>query len=135
MQGMAMEGMANESMGMDGSEMQNVMTDDAGVQPSSSGIDEVTLLSTSKLSVPTNKLRLPIDSCTHCMSHSGMQNAPVSSLGVPDQSNKDSGSAPLPALRFVARPAMTPAQIGLPGEHAPPGSSPRRHILIRVFQI
>lgn len=135
MDGNAMDGMANESMSMVGSDMEGMMMDDADIPPSSFTIDDKTLLSTSDELVPANKLVLPNDGCTHCMSHSGIQNAPVSSLSAPDQSNKDIGSARLPVSRLLAPTAMRLARIGLPKEHAPPGSRAPLHILISVFLI
>src|SRR5712664_1396374 len=116
MHGMAMDGMIDESMQIDSVDMQDMMMDDASVQPSSTGIDEVTLLSSSEELVPANRLELPIEACTHCMTHSGAQNTPISSVSVPDQTNKDLGSLPLPVARFFARTSMTLAQIGLPKE-------------------
>lgn len=130
---MAMDGMTDESMQMDGIDMRDMMMEDASVPPSSADIDDVTLLSSSEELVPANRVQLPIEACTHCMTHSGAQNAPVSSASVPDQSNKDIGSVPLPVSRFLIQPPMPLAQIGLPREHAPPGSSAPRHILINVF--
>jgi len=133
MYGMAMDGMSDESMKMDDVDMQDVIRGDASVQPSSAGSDEVALLSSSEELVQANSLELPIEACTHCMMHSGAQNSPISSVSVPDQSNKDIDSVPLPVSRFLTRPAMTLAQLGLPREHAPPGSSAPRHILNNVF--
>jgi hypothetical protein len=111
-----------------------MMMDDADVPPPSS-IDEATQLSSAEELVPTNKLELPVETCPHCMSHSGVPNAPMSSVSVPNQSNRDFGSLPLPVSRFLVRPSMTLAQIGLPREHAPPGTKAPRHILISVFLI
>jgi hypothetical protein len=133
MHGMAMDSMANESMPMAG-HMQDMVMDDADVPPLSN-IDDVTQLSNSEESVPSNKVELPTEACTHCMSHSGVPNAPISSVSVADQSNKDFGSLPLPLSRFLVRPSMTLAQIGLPREHAPPGTRAPRYILINVFLI
>jgi hypothetical protein len=134
MHGMAMDAMANDSMPMDGNDMQDMVMDDANIPPSSS-IDPATQLSTSEEFVPTNKLELPIEACTHCMSHSGVPNAPISSVSVADKSNKDFASVLLPVSRFLVRPSMTLAQIGLPREHAPPGTNAPRYILISVFLI
>jgi len=134
MHGMVMDSMTHESMAMNRGDVQDTRTEDADVPPSSH-IDEAAQLSTSEGLVPTNKLELPIEACTHCMSHSGVQNAPISSVSVLDQSNKDLGSVPLPVSRFLVRPSMTLAQIGLPREHAPPGSSAPRHILFSIFLI
>src|SRR6266404_3480093 len=127
MQGMAMDGMIDESMRMDSVDMQNMMMEDKSVPPAPAGIDEATLLSSSEELVPANRLELPIEVCTHCMTHSGAQNAPISSVSVPDQSNKEIDSVPLPVSRFFARPSITLAQIGLPREHAPPGNGAPRH--------
>jgi hypothetical protein len=134
MHSMAMVDMVGESMPMEGEDMQDMVTDDATVPPDSS-IDEAAQLSSSEEFASINKLDLPIVACTHCMSHSGVPNAPISSVSVADQSNKDFGSAPLPVSRCFVRPRMALSQIGLPGEHAPPGTSTPRHILINVFLI
>jgi hypothetical protein len=133
MHSMAMNDMTEGSMPMDGDDMQDMVMNDADVPPLST-IGAVQVSNSEELT-PTNKLELPIEACTHCMSHSGVRNAPISSLSVADQSNKDFGSVPLPVLRFLVRPPMTLAQIGLPGEHAPPGTSTPRHIIINVFLI
>ena len=135
MQGMAMDPIADESMSINGSDMPGMVMDDAEVPPATVVSDELLLDFTSEELAPANKVDLPMDVCTHCVSHSGIQNAPVSSVSVPDQSNKDLGSVLLPASRFLAQPAMTLTQIGLPREHAPPGSSAPRYILINVFLI
>ena len=135
MHGLAMDPMADESTPMDADDMPGMTMDDADVSVSTLASDEIPLDSTSEELAPANKVELPVDACTHCMSHSGIQNAPVSSVSVPDQSNKGLGTVLLPVSRFVARPAMTLAQLGLPREHAPPGSSAPRYILINVFLI
>ena len=135
MHGMAMDGMIDESMQIDSVDMQDMMMDDASVQPSSTGIDEVTLLSSSEELVPANRLELPMEVCTHCMTHSGAQNAPISSVSVPNQSNRNLGSIPLPISKFIARPTTKLTQVGLPKEHAPPANGAPRHILLNVFLI
>jgi hypothetical protein len=134
MHSMAMDSMTDETMPMEAGDMRDMMMDDADVPPPSS-IDEATQLSSAEELVPTNKLELPVETCPHCMSHSGVPNAPMSSVSVPNQSNRDFGSLPLPVSRFLVRPSMTLAQIGLPREHAPPGTKAPRHILISVFLI
>ena len=128
-----MVGMSDESMPMDGHDMHDMVMDDTNV-PLVSTTDEASQLSNSGELAATNKLELPIESCRHCMSHSGVPNAPISSVSVAD-SNKDFGSVPLPVSRFLIRPSMTLAQIGLPREHAPPGTSAPRNILFNVFLI
>ncbi len=133
MQGMAMDTMASENMEMNGSAMGMTLEDPAFPPPSLD--NQVIQVSGSGELVSANRIEQPVGRCTHCMSHSGTQNAPVSSVSVPNRSNKDSGSVPLRVTRFLTRPAMTLAQIRLPRQHAPPGSSAPRHILINVFLI
>jgi len=130
MHSMAMGLMSDEGMPMDSGDMQDMMIDDVEV-PSSSGVDQAT--QGSEELVPGSKLELPIETCTHCLSHSGVPNAPISSVSMADQSNKDLGSVPLPVSKF--RPSISVAHIGLPGEHAPPRTSAPRYILINVFLI
>jgi hypothetical protein len=132
---MAMNSMAHETMEMDNSDMHGMAMGDVTLQPASFAISDVSLLSTSQELAPANKLEVPIDACTHCMSHSGTQNAPVSSVTVGDQSYKNVGSAQLPITNLLAQPGITLAQLGLPREHAPPGSTAPRHLLINIFLI
>ena len=134
MHSMAMDSTSSESMEMNDGDMQDMVMDDTEVSPRSS-IDEATQLSTSEEFVPANKLQLPIESCPHCMSHSGVPNAPVASVSVAEHSNKDLGAVPLPVARFLLRPSMAIAQIGLPREHAPPRTNAPRYILISAFLI
>jgi hypothetical protein len=129
---MAMVGMSDESMPMEGHDMQDMLMDDADV-PTDSSFDSLQLSNSEDL-VATNKIEAPAESCTHCMSHSGFANAPISSVSMAD-SYRDHGSVPLLVSRLLVRPSMTHAQIGLPREHAPPGTSVTRHILISVFLI
>jgi hypothetical protein len=82
-----------------------------------------------------NKFDEPIESCPHCLGHSGIVNAPVSFVSASDQSGKETGSLLLPVSKFLIRPAIVPAQSRLPREHAPPGVTASLHILISVFQI
>lgn len=135
MQGMTMDTMADDSMSMNGSDMPGMTMDNADVPPSTLASDEIPVASTSEESALTNRVESPIDACPHCMNHSGIQNAPVSSVSVSDQSNKNLSSVLSPVSRFLAQPAMTLARIGLPREHAPPGGSAPRYILISVFLI
>jgi hypothetical protein len=82
-----------------------------------------------------NTLDQPIESCAHCVAHSGVANGPVSAVNVSGQSGKDVGFELLPVSRFLIRPPITLAQVGLPREHAPPDTNAPRHILISVFLI
>ena len=120
----AMHSMPMDGMSMDEMAMDNTATDDMAVD----GMDHRAMFGGGMVGQP-------IETCSHCLSHSGILNAPLSSVSAPDQSNRVLGSAQLPVSRFLVRSAMTVAQSGLPGEHAPPGSSASRHILINVFLI
>lgn len=135
MHGMAMDETANESMPMDGHDAHGMIMGDETLPSPSSETNEEFLPSTSEELAPANKLAPPIDACTHCMTHSGVQNAPVTSVSIPNQSNRYLGSVPLLVSGFLGRPSLSLAQIGLPREHAPPGGSAPRHILISIFQI
>jgi len=105
-------------------------------------IDEATVDVSIPFSLPTliervveNKFDQPVESCSHCLSHSGIVNAPVEFVSVSDQSGKEFGSVLLPVSRFPVRPAMASAQIWLPGQHAPPDRGVPRYILMNVFLI
>ena len=82
-----------------------------------------------------SKFDQPVEPCAHCICHSGMADIPVSFVSAPNQSGKELGSVLLPESIFLVRPNVTLAQIGLPREYAPPGTSAPRHILINVFLI
>ena len=82
-----------------------------------------------------NKFAQPSEACGHCVSHSGGANAPVSFVRVSGQSGKDVASVLSPVSRFLVRPPLTIAQVGLPGEHAPPGTSVPKNVLISIFLI
>lgn len=135
MDGMSMDGMNMDDMAMPDTSMDHMAVNDMV-------IDAATVDMFIPLSPPafteeavTNKFDQPVGACPHCLGHSGIVNAPVSSVSVPDQSGKETGSVLLPVSRFPIRPAIALAQIGLPREHAPPGSGAPRYILISVFLI
>ena len=115
----ALDGMAMDHMGMSGGDM------DLMPATSSRLAEDYAL---------AGRVEQPVETCSHCLSHSGILNAPLSSVSAPDQSNRDLPIL-LPISRFRVRSAVTVAQSGLPDEHAPPGSSAARHILISVFLI
>jgi len=134
MDGMSMDGMNMDEMSMGDASMNQMPMND-------SLIDAPTVVMSIAFSPPSfseavaNKVVKPVDSCAHCLGHSGIVNAPFSFVSASDQSGKEIRSALLPISRFQVRPEIAPAPIGLPWEHAPPGSSARRHILISVFLI
>ncbi len=129
MDGMNMDNMSTADMamdqnGMDVAVMDDLIADLSLPSRSASGEEDV-----------ANEFRQPIAACAHCLAHSGIVNAPISSANVADQSNKGLGSVVLSVSRFFARPALALTQVGLPREHAPPNSSAPRHLLISVFLI
>ena len=77
----------------------------------------------------------PVEVCWHCMSHSGILNAPASVVTVQDESRKTVDSVPLPVSSFLVPSLTTVTMNGSPREHAPPGTSAPRHLLINVFLI
>jgi hypothetical protein len=85
--------------------------------------------------VLASAFELPVESCAHCMSHSGIPNTPALFVTVPDESRKAVDSVPLPVSSFLG-PSLTPIkQFGSPREHAPPGTSAPRYVLISAFLI
>lgn len=135
MDGMKMDSMNMGDMPMDATSMDHMGMNDMEV-------DAATVDLTIPFSPPAfteqavaNKLDQPVEPCAHCLSHSGVANAPVSFVSGSNESGKEIGSVLLPVSKFLNRPAIAPAQIGLPGEHAPPGTRASRHILMSVFLI
>ena len=122
---MTMHGMHDMST-MDGMVMDEMVTDDTSAPSSTDNVYAGTL---------DNALEQPVEPCPHCLSHSGLPNAPVSSVNAPDESRKAVDSVPLPASSFLAPSVITVESNGLPREHAPPRTSATRHILNNVFLI
>jgi len=135
MNGMAMDNMNMDNMAMTDTSMDHMAMSDSMIGAAT--FDMFTPMSPPAFSdqVVASKFNQPVEPCAHCMGHSGVANAPVSFVTVPGQSGKDVGSVLLPVSRFLVRPNVTLVQIGLPREHAPPGTSAPRHILISVFLI
>lgn len=77
----------------------------------------------------------PVESCEHCMSHSGIPNMPASFVTVPDESRKAVDSLPSAVFSFLSPSLTKVKQYGSPREHAPPGTSAPRHVLNSVFLI
>ena len=139
------ESMAEHHMHMDGMNMDDMAMADTSMDHMA--MNDMTIgAATVDMSIPfsppavsepgeANRFDQPIESCAHCVGHSGVANAPVSFVSVSGQSGKDVGSVLLPVSRFPVRPPLTIAQVGLPREHAPPDRSAPRHILISVFLI
>ncbi len=136
-------------MHMDGIPMEGMNMDDMLVAATSmdyKGTNEMAIdAATIEISIPfspaafeeavANKLDQPVKSCAHCLGHLSIEDAPVSFVGVSDQSGKEFGSVLLPVSNVLIQPARPLAPIGLPREHAPPGGSAPRHVLISVFLI
>jgi hypothetical protein len=126
-----MHGMHMDDMAMDGMVMPDSETDCSKMK----GMSAISYLTVAEDNSLANKVEQPMETCSHCLSRSGIFNAPISFVNVPEQSNKDFGSVPLPVSRFLVPAAATLAQIGPPRDHAPPGRSAPRYILINVFLI
>jgi hypothetical protein len=75
----------------------------------------------------------PLAECRHCLSHS--RTAPLFTLCVPNQSNKDQGAALSPIPEIPIRPRLTVVQRRLRSEQTPPGLGTRRYLLINVLLI
>jgi hypothetical protein len=140
MHGMHMDGMSMDGMNVDDTRMYAVAMDhvamnDMAIDGATSDMFSTFTPATFGKKGVANKFDQPVESCAHCLSHSDIVNAPVSFVRVADRSGKEIRSVLLPVSRFLIRPAIPLAQIGLPGEHAPPHSSAARHILISIFLI
>ena len=145
---MARQDMSMDRMATDASEMPDMAMDgmnidhlDMAIHDQSEGIGVADISSTPMQPVVLDEalvstVEQPFEACLHCLSHSGLLNAPVSFVSAPDQSSKDAGSVLLPVSKLFAAPAITLLQRGLPREHAPPGSSSApRHLLLSIFLI
>lgn len=74
----------------------------------------------------------PTEKCGHCMSHPQLPTTPAA--GAAGQSMSGGGlAAPPAAVADAATPIFTKAIISR--QHAPPGVSSPRHVLINVFRI
>lgn len=114
MGGMSMDGMNMDDMAMPDTSMDHMAVNDMVIDAATVDMFiPVSPLAFTEEAV-TNKFDQPVGSCPHCLGHSGIVNAPVSSVSVPDQSGKETGSVLLPVSRFPIRPAIALAQIGLP---------------------
>ena len=140
MDGMPMHGMTVDEMAMDKAPTDDVAIDGSVMDHMAMFGGDMDLMSATSSQLVEDyayagRFEQPVETCSHCLSHSGILNAPLSSVSAPDRSNRDLGSVLLPVSRFVVRSAVTVAQSGLPDEHAPPGNRDARHILISVFLI
>jgi hypothetical protein len=110
--------------------------DMSDVSPDKTNADSLTATrpAVSDEEVAADKFEEPFESCAHCLGHSALINAPVAYVTVPDQSNKIISSAPAVPAFLVPSVAMR-SRVRLPQQHAPPGRSASRHLLINVFLI
>ena len=133
--GMHMDGMNMDNMPMVDTSMDHMAIND--VMIGAATIDTSAPVSPPAFSdqVVANRFDQPIESCAHCLGHSGVANTPVSFVSVSGQSGKEVGFDLVPVSRFLVHPPLTLAQIGLPREHASSGTNAPRHILISVFLI
>ena len=137
---MSVHDMHMDGMNMDDMAMADTSMDHMGMNDMTIGaatVDMSISFSPPAVSEPgaANKFDQPFESCAHCVDHSGIANTPVSFVSVSGQSGKDVGAVLLPVSGFLVRSPLILAQVGIPREHAPPGTSAPRHILISVFLI
>ena len=78
-------------------------------------------------------LKLPIEQCACCLSHSQTTSGTVSVVAI-DPSKRLVEINSLPA-NFVIGSTSALAGLILPSEHSPPGPSTPRHVIINVFRI
>jgi hypothetical protein len=135
MDGMSMEGMNMDDMAMDATSTDHLAMNDMVIEAAAVDMSIPFSLPAFTEEAVANKFDQPVESCAHCLGHSSIVNVPVSFVSVLDQSGKEISSVLLPVSRFLIRPAIALAQIGLPREHAPPGTSAPRYILVSVFLI
>jgi hypothetical protein len=79
-------------------------------------------------------LGLPMDECTHCVSHSQLGTAPVPGIGAEQSKRVGETLAPLPS-RLVSTFVAALKTSLTTRTHAPPGASAPRHVLINIFRI
>jgi hypothetical protein len=139
--------MSMESMATDASDMPDMAMDGMNIdhmdmamhdESEASGVADVSSTPLQPVAfdeVLASTVEQPFETCKHCLTHSGLLNGPVSFVRAPDQSSKDLGSVLLPVSKLFAASAITLLQLGLPREHAPPGSSAPRHLLLNIFLI
>ena len=75
----------------------------------------------------------PLVSC--CASRPEIPPAPIVASRGAEQSKQDLGAIPKPALKAIAPPAPSFASPVTSRQHAPPGATTSRHVLISVFLI
>lgn len=137
---MHMDGMSMDGMGMDDMTTPDASMDHAAMCDTTMGAAIADMSKPFCPPVPNreivaNKFDPPLESCAHCVGHSGVPNAPVSFVSASGHSGKDVGFVRLPVSRFLVGSPLTLAQVGLPRVHSPPSTSVPRNILISVFLI
>ena len=78
-------------------------------------------------------LTLPAGTCTHCVEQNKLPATPTSALGSALQKH-DAGKIIIQTAAPVSLPAVFSVQFA-PTQHAPPGRTNRKHILLSVFLI
>ncbi len=78
-------------------------------------------------------LTLPAGTCTHCVEQNKLPATPSGALGTALQ-KQDAGKIIIQTATPVSLPAVFSVQFA-PTQHAPPGRTNRKHILLSVFLI
>jgi hypothetical protein len=79
-------------------------------------------------------LTLPAGTCAHCVSHNETPQTPASARGLTLQ-KRDAGKTIVQTTRTPVSLSMIFTTQFAPTQHAPPGITNRRHILLSVFLI
>lgn len=80
-------------------------------------------------------INLPVAACQHCVSRSGLPTSLVVVTREPEQKKRDSLIINSPTPEPSASLAAFFTQNLFARQHAPPGASARRHLLLNVFTI
>ena len=128
MHDMDMGQVADMQMGEMQMDMSAEFTDEASTQEQSEPIAEV------EQNSGTTVVDQPIETCSHCLNHSRL---PVGSVTLREAESAKRCANLTAAPQVIEQVSLTtlPSFMFDPREHAPPGSSSPRHILINVFRI
>jgi hypothetical protein len=81
------------------------------------------------------KFDQPLQSCSHCFSHSGLSGFPIASAAAGEPGSKETSFAPIPVARILFDALGTFGNRNVLSDHAPPGSRLPRFLLIHVLLI
>ena len=124
-----MAGMEMDDMQMGNMQMENETPSASAAASLAKDLPVLTPESSSE----QGALDLPVEACTHCLTHSQPASGPATVIAVDPSKQLIETKAP-PAGFEVALSSAFSISI-TPLEHGPPGESLPRHVLINVFRI